>query len=79
VAKALKQRCAAAGLNAFLDTDELRVGAAWREDVERALDYSATLLVCFGASGSSPYRDELLKRARQRSSVRIVPVFAARR
>ena len=60
---------------AFLDSQTLPPDMRWNEAIERALDYSASLVVCFGASGASAYRQELLKRARQRTRLPIVPLL----
>ena len=60
----------------FLDTASLPAASAWSAEIERALDYSACLLVCFGKASTSGPRTSLLKRARGSvRSLALVPVL----
>lgn len=74
-AERLRGRLEEAGLRVFTVGRDAQPGSNWTDVVERALDYSQNLFVCFGAESSSRWRDALISRARRRENIRIVPVL----
>ncbi len=75
----LAQLLRSRNLEVFIDTGSISMGEDWAAEIERALDYSACLLVCFGKASASRGRTSLLKRARGSSRrVLIVPVLLPR-
>jgi len=75
----IAQRLRDAGLHPFLDKWHLIPGNPWQEELEDALDASATVAVFIGPSGISPWhneemRDALNTRARDKS-YRVIPVL----
>lgn len=68
------------GLQPFLDRWHLIPGRPWQEEIETALAQSATVAVCVGPSGISPWHNEQMRVAlddavRSRSEIRVIPVL----
>lgn len=69
-----------AGLQPFLDRWHLIPGQPWQEEIETALTQSATVAVCIGPSGLSPWHNEQMRVAvdeavRTRDEMRVIPVL----
>jgi WD40 repeat protein len=69
-----------AGLQLFLDRWHLIPGQPWQEEIETALAQSATVAVCVGPSGLSPWHNEQMRIAvdeavRTRDEMRVIPVL----
>ena len=66
----------AANFEVFIDIGSAGSGTSLPSEIERALDYSACVLLCFGASSTSASRKDLLMRARASARpLRLVPVL----
>ncbi|SEN38872.1 WD40 repeat [Nitrosospira multiformis] len=74
VALFLSRELETRGMKVFIDAS-LNMGALWSEEIERALDYSAHVLVCFGHSSDSPWRAKLLNFVRRSDKKQIIPIF----
>jgi len=64
-----------AGVRVFDDTIEIGAGESAPQAIETALEYSRTLLVCFGRSMQTPWRERILARARRMETVRVLPLL----
>lgn len=68
------------GLNPFLDKWNLIPGKTWPNELERALDQSATTAVFLGSGGKGPWHDQEMQRAlvnavKTHEEYRIIPVL----
>jgi WD40 repeat protein/energy-coupling factor transporter ATP-binding protein EcfA2 len=68
------------GLNPFLDKWNLIPGETWPNELERALDQSATTAVFLGTGGKGPWHDQEMQRAlvkavKTHEEYRIIPVL----
>jgi hypothetical protein len=75
IAATLARQLESRGLSIFFDANEVNRGVRWQQDVEKALDYSANLLLIFGRSSGTEWRAHLTERARRSRNVRIVAVL----
>jgi RNA polymerase sigma factor (sigma-70 family) len=70
---------AEAGLKPFLDKWHLETGEPWQEEIETALDDSASCAVFLGPSGLAPWQNEKMRAALderiENNSLRVVPVL----
>jgi DNA-directed RNA polymerase specialized sigma24 family protein len=68
-----------AGLKLFLDEWHLEPGEPWQEEIETALNDSASCAVFLGPSGLAPWRNEemhaALEERIQNNSLRVIPVL----
>lgn len=71
----LRARLDQEGLRVFRLDEDAQPGSNWSDLVTRALDYSQNLFLCFGAEASSRWREDLIRQARKRENIRIVPVL----
>ena len=63
-------------LEVFIDTASIPVASVWSAEIERALDYSACVVICFGKASTSGPRTNVLKRVRgSPRAVALVPVL----
>jgi len=73
---------AEAGLNPFLDEWRLEPGESWRQEVDAALNESASCVVFLGPSGRSSWQHEKMREALaeriRNNSLRIIPVLLER-
>ena len=73
---------AEAGLNPFLDEWRLEPGEPWRQEIEAALNESASCVVFLGPSGLSSWQHEKMREALaeriRNNSLRIIPVLLER-
>jgi DNA-directed RNA polymerase specialized sigma24 family protein len=70
------------GLKPFLDKWHLEPGEPWQEEIETALNESASCAVFFGPSGLVPWQNEEMRAALeeriQNNSLRVIPVLLER-
>jgi WD40 repeat protein len=62
-------------LRVFLDSESFQPRTSWSAQLDLALEYSASVLVCFGHSSSTPLRASLLEKARRSTRRKIIPVL----
>lgn len=63
------------GLKVFFDERDIAAGQRWQPQLERALAYSASLVLLFGEASVSEARAPLLALARRQIGLRLVPLL----
>ena len=58
-----------------IDTETILPGTEWSATMDTAFREIENLLICFGQNTSSPFRETLLKKARDGGRVRIIPIL----
>ena len=75
IVQELTQTLNTKGSRIFLPSHDLRPGMDWKGEFEQALEYSASVLICFGKSANSPFRTLVLEKARRTTRTRIIPIL----